>query len=135
MSFIANLYPKLMTPKYVVRKISKEFRFLVPFDKQHGKRTQILFKFARRHLYHIHWSVQRIFSLKKLLLVLWKIFRLFVHTFTTDDKYSLLNRDNLTQSIQMQLSEKLKLFPSFFGAVLKSRLNFEHFQKKFDPYS
>ena len=31
---------------------------------------------------------------------------LFVNTFTTDDKYSLLNRENLTQPIHMQLSQK-----------------------------
>ena len=34
--------------------------------------------------------------------------RLFVNTLTTDDKYSLLNRDNLTQPIQTQLSQKQK---------------------------
>ena len=36
--------------------------------------------------------------------------RLFVHTFTAYDKYSLLNRDNLKQPIQMQLSQKEKNF-------------------------
>ena len=35
-----------------------------------------------------------------------KILRLFVDTFTADDKYSVLNRDNLTQPIQIQLSQK-----------------------------
>ena len=36
--------------------------------------------------------------------------RLFVHTFTAYDKYSLLNRDNLKQLIEMQLSQKEKNF-------------------------
>ena len=36
--------------------------------------------------------------------------RLFVHTFTAYDKYSLLNRDNLKQPIQMELSQKEKNF-------------------------
>ena len=39
-----------------------------------------------------------------------KVLRLFVNTQTADDKYSLLNRDNLTQPIQMQLSQEQKTF-------------------------
>ena len=35
---------------------------------------------------------------------------LFVNTFTADGKYSLLDRDNLTQPVQMQLSQKEKTF-------------------------
>ena len=69
-------------------------------------------------------------SCKMSLLALCKILRLFVNKVTADDKYSLLNRDNLTQSIQMQLSQKQILFSEFFSQHLKSSLNFEHFQKK-----
>ena len=64
------------------------------------------------------------------MLVLWKILRLFVNTLTADDKYCLLYRDNLTQPIQIRLSQKQKTFSQFFSAFLKSTLNFEHFQKK-----
>ena len=46
-----------------------------------------------------------------------------------DDKYSLLNKDNLTQPIQMQLSEKEKTFFNLFSGLMKFRLNFENFQK------
>ena len=35
----------------------------------------------------------------------------------------------------MQLSQKQKLFSQFFPAILKSRLNFEHFQEKDDHHS
>ena len=59
-----------------------------------------------------------------------KVLRLFVNTLTVNDKHYLLNRDNLTQQIQMQLSEKQKTFSEFFFAVLKSLLNFKHFPKK-----
>ena len=55
---------------------------------------------------------------------------MFVYTLTPDDKYSLLNRDNLTQPIRTQLSLKQKAFSQFFLAFFKSTLNFEHFQKK-----
>ena len=60
---------------------------------------------------------------------------MFVNTLTTDDKYSLLNRDKLTQPIWTQLSEKHRAFSEFFLAFPKSTLNFEHFQKKDDPHS
>ena len=60
---------------------------------------------------------------------------LFVNTFTADRKYSPLNRDNLTQRIQKQLSQIRKIFSKFSSPVLTSTLNFEHFQKKVDPRS
>ena len=40
------------------------------------------------------------------MLVLCKIVRLFGNTLTADEKYSDLNRDNLTQPIQILLSQK-----------------------------
>ena len=54
---------------------------------------------------------------------------------TEDDKYSLLYRDNLNQPIQILLSQKQKTFSQFFACILKSTLNFEHFQKKDNPHS
>ena len=43
---------------------------------------------------------------------------MFVNALTTGDKHYLLNRDNLTQPIQMQLSQKQKTFSQFFFAFL-----------------
>ena len=54
---------------------------------------------------------------------------------TADGKYSLLNRDNLTQTIRTQLSQKQKAFFEFFLAFSKSTLNFEHLQKNDDLHS
>ena len=54
---------------------------------------------------------------------------------TADDKYSLLNRDNLTEPIPTPLSQKQKAFLLFFLAFSKSTLNFEHFPKKDDAHS
>ena len=45
---------------------------------------------------------------------MYKILRLFVNALTADDKHFLLNRDNLSQPIEMQLSEKQKNFCDFF---------------------
>ena len=64
-----------------------------------------------------------------------KILRLFVNTLTVNDKHYMLNRDNLTQPIQIQLSQKQKIFSEFFFAFLKSILNFKHLPKKDDPHS
>ena len=49
---------------------------------------------------------------------------------TADDKYSLLNRDNLTHPIPTLLSQKQNAFYQFFLAFSRSTLNFQHLQKK-----
>ena len=54
---------------------------------------------------------------------------------TADGKYYLLNRDNFTQPIPTQLSQKQKAFAQFFLAFAKCVLNFEHLQKKDDLHS
>ena len=69
------------------------------------------------------------------MLVLCKFLRLLVKTLTDHEKYSLLYRENLTQPIQILLSEKRNTFSQFFSAFLKSTLSFEHFQKKDHPHT
>ena len=61
-----------------------------------------------------------------------KILRQFVNTLTVDEKHYLLKRDNLTQPIQTQFSQKEKSFSVFFFAFLKSILNFKHLPEKDD---
>ena len=86
------------------------YRLRVPLNKQHGNRAQTLFKSERQQLYHIYWLLRTQLSLKKLQLVTCKILGLFVNTFTSCDKYFVLKRNNLTQPIQIQLSQKQKTF-------------------------
>ena len=50
----------------------------------------------------------------------------------TDEMYPVLNWENLTKPIQMQLSQKQKTFSEFFAAVFKSTLSFEDFEWKDD---
>ena len=73
--------------------------------------------------------------LEKVFLVIHKIVRLFVNTLTVNDNHYLLNRDNLTQPIQIQLSQKKKTFSEIFFAFLKSILNFKYLPKENDPHS
>ena len=74
-------------------------------------------------------------SQKKSVLGRPKALELFVNTLTADDKYSLLNRDNLMQQIRTQLCQKQKPFYEFFFKFSKSALNLKYFQKKDDPHS
>ena len=62
-----------------------------------------------------------------------KILRLFLKTLTVNENHYLLIRDNLTQTIQIQLSQKQKKpFWEFFFPFLKFILNFKHLPKNDD---
>ena len=57
---------------------------------------------------------------------------MFVNIFTGDDKYSLLNRDNLRPPIQGQLCKKEKTVPDFFFffCIFEMRIKLSTFSKK-----
>ena len=112
---------------------SKKSPLRRPFNKQHGKRAQALFKSASQHLYHIHWLLRSQLSWKTSLLLTCQILGLLVNILSADEKYPVLSRDNLTIPIQTQLSQKQKTFSQFFAAFLKFRLNFEYFETKYAP--
>ena len=82
----------------------------------------------------IHPSEEK-FRSKKSLWVICKILGLLFNPLTPDYRYSLLNRGNLLQHVQMQLSQKQTFFPFFFVNFpnLYSILNI--FKKKDDPLS
>ena len=74
----------------------------------------------------MHW--------KKSLLVIDKILRLFANTLIVDDKYYLLNRDNLTQPVQMELYQKQnKISEFFFFCISKIYIKFQTYAKKRRP--
>ena len=59
-------------------------------------------------------------------------------THTGDDKYSLHDRENLQQQIQIQLSsKKQKLLSEFFDVFLKYTSSFKHlnFIYQYNPHS
>ena len=51
-----------------------------------------------------------------------------------DEKYPVVNKDNLTIPIQMQSSQKKNTILKFFTAFLKSRSNLKYFEKKDEPH-
>ena len=57
---------------------------------------------------------------------------LLANTLAVSEKYPVLNRDNLTIPIQMQLSQKQNTFSQFFFGFLKSTLTFKIFLKNDD---
>ena len=130
MTLIGEVFPELPSPKNKAKSMSINSRFKGSFKKKHGKCAQTLLKFAWQNLYHIYWSLWRQLTFKKFLLVICKIWRLFPNTLSADGKYSLLNRDNLTQPIQMLLSQKLKTFSQFFPCIFGIYFKFWIFSKK-----
>ena len=112
----------------------KKSRLRGLFDKQHGKRPQALLKSEWQHLYCIHWSLASQLISKKFLLSTWKTLGRLINTLSADEKYPVLNRDNLTIPIQMQLSQKKNTFSQFFATFLKFKLSFKYFEKKDEPH-
>ena len=94
--------------------MSKKSSLRGPIDEPFGKRAQARFKSASLHLYHIYRSLSSQLSWKKSLLLTCQILGLLANTLAAHEKYPVLNRDTLTISIQVQLSEKLKLFRKFW---------------------
>ena len=133
-TLIAYLFLRLRPVKNMVRYMCKKSRFRLRYQKEHGKRVSTHLNSERQIMYHIYWLMGRILSSKKSLLVIWKILKLFLNALSVVDKYSLLNSFNLTQPIQMQLSQKQKAFYEFFSSLSKCRLNFGHFWKTHDPH-
>ena len=90
---------KITESRKKVRSTSIKSRFKGSFPKQRGKRAQTLLKIAWQHLYQIYWLLWRQLTCRKSLLVICKISRLFRNTLSAYGKYSIFNRDNLTQPI------------------------------------
>ena len=67
---------------------------------------------------------------KKSPLLTCQILGLLINTLAADKRYPVLNRDNLTIPIQMQLPAK-QTFSQYFAAFLKTKLYFKHFEKKY----
>ena len=99
-------------------------------EKQHGKCAQAMLKSASEHFYHIHWSLRSQFSQKKSLLLTCQILGFLVNKLDSDDRYPVLNRDNLTIVGQMQLTQKQKLFLNFRLHFLNRDLTLNILKKK-----
>ena len=109
MVLTAYVFPKTEPGKDMVRKISTNSGFKIPFYSQHVKGYQTLLESIWQHFCNMFSSIWQKFSWKMSFLEKCKILRMFFNTLTTDNKV-YLHRKNLPQPIQMQLSKKKKLF-------------------------
>ena len=123
-------FRKYWLGKVWLDKCLKKPCFRGPLEKQQGKWVETLLQSAWQHLYNIYYVLWRQFHWKKSLLVIHKILRLFLKTLRVNEKLYLVTTDNLTETIQIQLSKKQKIFCQFFFAFLKSILNFTNLQRK-----
>ena len=94
--------------------MSKKSRFRRTFDKQHGKRAQELLKSASKRIYQISGRHVNEIEFEKISLLTCQILGLLVNTLAADEKYPVLNRDNLTIELKCNYL-KTKRFFSIFG--------------------
>ena len=55
----------------------------------------------------------KVVALENVSLVIHKVLKIFVNTLTVDEKHYLVNRDNLTEPIEVELSQKQETFSEF----------------------
>ena len=130
MIVIANVFPTFQTVKILLRPLSKKHCFKTRFDNTPVKLSQIPVKYLWKCFYHIFSSFSGRLIRKTSSLVLGEVLGVFVNILTADDKYPLQDCENLQLPIQMQLSEKRKLFWEFFVTLLEPASIFKHFGRK-----
>ena len=59
---------------------------------------------------------------------------LLVNALPADENNPVLNRQNLTIRVHMQLSQEQKTFSNFFPRFLKCAINFKYLEKKDNPH-
>ena len=119
-----------MFRKEVTTETSRRSYFRTPLGNQSVNGFQTPLKVARHHYYPFSAWISGKLSWKKTALFWSKILRLFVNTFTADEKYSCRNMQNFRQQLQTLLSQKRKILSVFFFLFLKYAWNLEHFEKK-----
>ena len=94
--------------------MSKNYYFREYFRERHGEREQTLWKSGWQDLYHSDRSLLKQLGWKKSLLMICKVLKVFINALTAREKYSLCNRHNLIQQIQMELSQIQEFLSNFF---------------------
>ena len=98
----------------MLRPLSKKRSFRTHFDSQHVRESQALANSPSERFYHVVSSLSGKLISGMSPLVLGEILGMFVTKLTADEKYFVQDCQNLQLPIQMQLSEKKKLFLNFF---------------------
>ena len=130
MSFLAQLFPKLLFRKEVATETSRRSCFKTRFGNVRVNGFQTPLKVARHHYYpFLQWISEKL-SWKKTALLWSKILRLFANTLTADDKYSCRNMQKFLQQLQKLLSEKQKTFFWIIYSISEMYMKFRTFWKQ-----
>ena len=100
---IANVFPKLQNVKDLLRALSKKRRFRTSFDSQDVKGSLTLRTSAWQHLYHIFSSLWEQMIWKMSPLMKFEGLGALVNTLTADEKYTVMDCQNLQFPIQIRL--------------------------------
>ena len=68
--------------------------------------------------------------MEKVFFLTCEILGLVLKTLAANEKYPVLNRDNLTIPFQMQLSQKQETLSEVLANFLKSTIDFKYFESK-----
>ena len=129
-TFIAERFWKLLSPKNVVAWMTERFYFRKPFGSQRVKWWETLLKSKRQHFYADFPLISKKLSCVSCLLVGSEVLGPFCGMLTADHKCSCHNWEKFAQEGQAQLYSKPKTFFGSFIAFLKFIWNFERFWKK-----
>ena len=130
MSFLAQVFPKFLTPQELVSYMSERRYFGIRFGKQRFSGFETLLKSALHHYYWMFPSIWDKLSWKNCFLVRSEILGLFVNILTAEYKVSRRNIKNFQKQLQTQLSQKRKAFSWFFKAFFKCTSSLKHFEQK-----
>ena len=115
--------------------MSKRPSSMQRIGRQHVNGSQTLLRSAWNQFHTTPPLISDRGSRKRLVLVRSEVLGQFVNTLTANSKHSRQNRENLSQQVPMLTSLKLKSCSRLFIAFLKSTLNFEFLEEKYQSHS
>ena len=127
---MAQIFWKLLTPKYALTGIPKSSCFRTPFGDERVHVSETLLKSAQHHFYANFPLFQNKLIWKISLWIRSKMSQKFFNKLTVDHLYSPHSWDKFPQRVQTQLSKKPKRSSEGFSAFLKSVWDFAHLERK-----
>ena len=131
---MAQVFLKLLTPKYVFTSMHKNSCFWKFFGSECVNKSRKLRKTPEKYFYATLSSVRVKLREEKSFLVRSEMLGLLLNTLTPSYEESSSNRDNLELPVHMEVCKKLQKFFRIFIAFFESALNFGHFENKNEPH-
>ena len=130
MTVIPTLFRKLQTVKNLVLPLSKKHCFRTPFDSQPVKVCQTLAKCSWDQLHLVFFITLRKPDFQNIFLSDMLTLRVAWYHIDYQWEVSCSRIWQFVDSVQMQLSWKLRFFSRFSAPFLETTLNFENLEKK-----